>query len=456
MFIRSKLRHQNPVIVLLIVILAILGLTNVFSTTFVQGQGVSPDFWDQVIFWILGAFIYLVVSTLDTRMFQELKIQIALFVIILVGLIAVLFVGDVVNGTRRWLSLGAFTLQPSEFAKLVIITFTASVFTTNRQIILTHLKKLSRKKEKVRKSLMLSLRENWRVLLNILIVIISVFLTWKQPSLGNAIIMFSIWGLMLMSFVPRPRQVYSGILVVLIGLNLSMQIVNFSGIYNGFDLSFAGIDLGLAAVSLILVLIIGKFARIKPLILVIALVCGVLLANMASFGWAHLLSPYQQSRITAYLNPESDPLGSYWQVEQSKIAIASGQILGKGFLQGTQSSTGLLPFPQTDFAYAAFTEQFGLVGSMFMLGTYYLLIITILKAGDIQKENFGRALCTGVAIMFALNIIINVGMNLGLMPVTGVPLPLISYGGSSVFVNLIGLGLVQMVYSQPQIKTKSR
>lgn len=454
MFIRSKLRHQNPVIILLIVILAVLGLTNVFSTTFVPEQGASTDFWEQVAFWIAGTVIYLIVSILDSRIFQELKVQFAIFLAVLMGLVAVLVVGDVVNGTRRWLNFGGFTLQPSEFAKIIVITFTASVFTTNRSLLLTSLTKLAKHTQRQRRYKLnwsQLWQQNWRVVLNLAVVMSSVILIWKQPSLGNAIIALSIWLLILLSFIPSPRQVYAAIIIAAIGINLNLQAISINTL-----LGQSGIDLGLIAISLFTTLAIGKIARLKPVLLFLLLIVGIAIAGIGQLGWHNLLSPYQQTRITAFLNPESDPLGSYWQVKQSKIAIASGQVFGKGFLQGTQSSTGLLPFPQTDFAYAAFTEQFGLVGSGLMLLVYYILITTILRVGQLQTENFGRAICTGVAVMFALNIIINIGMNLGLMPVTGVPLPLISYGGSSVFVNLIGLGLVQMIYSQPQIKTRTK
>ncbi|GAB4285586.1 MAG: hypothetical protein Kow0081_3480 [Candidatus Dojkabacteria bacterium] len=172
--------------------------------------------------------------------------------------------------------------------------------------------------------------------------------------------------------------------------------------------------------------------------------------NILQIGYNNL-QPYQQNRISSFLHPEKDPNAS-WNLEQSKIACGSGRITGKGFLNGTQTNYRFLPFSFTDFAYCSYAEQFGLIGNVILLTLYGTLVITILNWTDRVKDKFGKFLLYGAVIMLFLNIVQHIGMNIGLLPITGVPLPLISYGGSAIIVSFIALGIAMSVHNSDEME----
>ena len=175
--------------------------------------------------------------------------------------------------------------------------------------------------------------------------------------------------------------------------------------------------------------------------------------NIKFFGYAALsfaalaplaisfLKPYQKARILTFLNPDRDPLGAGYQIIQSKIAIGSGGLFGKGFLNGSQSYLDFLPEKHTDFIFTLFSEEFGFVGSVFILLLYSVIIYRIVKIGEITKSNFGKLYCYGFSTAFFIYVVVNMGMVLGLLPIVGAPLPIMSYGGSSMLSIMFGLGI---------------
>jgi rod shape determining protein RodA len=162
---------------------------------------------------------------------------------------------------------------------------------------------------------------------------------------------------------------------------------------------------------------------------------------VAPFAW-HFLRPYQKQRILTFLDPESDPLGSGYHIIQSKIALGSGGIFGKGFLQGTQSHLNFLPEKQTDFIFTMFAEEFGLIGGLVLLGLFTLIIAYCVAISLRIQSQFGRLLAFGVAATFFFYLFINTAMVMGILPVVGVPLPLVSHGGTAMLAVMIGFGLV--------------
>ena len=154
------------------------------------------------------------------------------------------------------------------------------------------------------------------------------------------------------------------------------------------------------------------------------------------------LQPYQKTRILTFLNPERDPLGAGYQIIQSKIAVGSGGIFGKGFLQGSQSYLDYLPEKQTDFIFTLFSEEFGFIGSLILLTIYALIIYRIAVIGSESRNNFAKLFCFGFAAAFFVYVTVNMAMVLGLLPIVGAPLPIMSYGGSSMLSIMIGLGIV--------------
>jgi rod shape determining protein RodA len=173
-------------------------------------------------------------------------------------------------------------------------------------------------------------------------------------------------------------------------------------------------------------------------------VLGLCLTPVA---WAHM-KKYQRERLTVFLNPNRDPLGAGWNLNQSLIAVGSGGVTGKGFLQGTQNSLGYLPrtVAPNDFLFSVIAEEKGFVGSACVVGLYAVLLGRGLRIAANARDRLGMLLATGIVAMFMFHVFVNIGMTIGLMPVTGVPLPLLSYGGSFVLVSMTALGLLQNIW----------
>jgi rod shape determining protein RodA len=197
-------------------------------------------------------------------------------------------------------------------------------------------------------------------------------------------------------------------------------------------------DLGTAIILLLVFFSILIFVKIRWSTL---LTIGLVGAAIVPLCW-NFLKEYQKRRILTFFNPELDPLGAGYHIIQSKIAVGSGGILGKGILKGTQCRLGFLPEQQTDFIFSALGEEWGLIGSLIIVGLYFILILWGLRIAVQSKDRFGAILSFGVVAMLFWHIFINIGMVLGVMPVVGIPLPLLSYGGSFLVSTFIGIGLL--------------
>jgi len=217
-----------------------------------------------------------------------------------------------------------------------------------------------------------------------------------------------------------------------------------SGIYAliPFSLILLQPDLGSAIIIFIIWLGIILISGINLKHLLIIFLFFLILA---SFAWFFYLKDYQKERILTFLNPSIDPLGRSYNITQSIIAIGSGQILGRGLGHGTQSQLNFLPEQLTDFIFASIAEEFGFIGVLFIFIAFFLIIIRILKIVKESNNNFARLYCIGFLILIISQFFINVGMNLGLVPIIGLSLPFISYGGSHLVVLMLGLGIIQSI-----------
>ncbi len=174
------------------------------------------------------------------------------------------------------------------------------------------------------------------------------------------------------------------------------------------------------------------------------LICFIGIFAISS-GWAFVLKDYQKNRVLSFVEPGLDPLGLGWSQYQSKIAIANGGLLGQGLGKGTQTQYGFLSEPQTDFIFAAIAEELGFVGIVILLSSFLLLIFRIVKIGMTAESNFPRLFSAGIAATLIAGVFINIGMNLGLLPIIGLPLPFVSYGGSGLLMIFVGLGVLQSI-----------
>ncbi len=217
-----------------------------------------------------------------------------------------------------------------------------------------------------------------------------------------------------------------------------------SGIYAFLPVSliFFQPDFGSAIILISLWVGILLISGIKLRHFLILVLCGFLLF---AASWSLVLKDYQKQRIMSFLDPQVDPQGISWSVNQSKIAIGSGGILGQGFGKGSQTQYGFLTEPQTDFIFASFAEEFGLVGVFVFLFLFCFLILQVFRIGLYSLNNFSRFFSAGFAILIFSQVFINIGMNLGLLPIIGISLPLVSYGGSNLLMMFIGLGVLQSI-----------
>jgi rod shape determining protein RodA len=201
-------------------------------------------------------------------------------------------------------------------------------------------------------------------------------------------------------------------------------------------------DLGTALMLIIIFVSMTVFVRIRWSTIVIL---GGLGSGLGVLGWMFFLKDYQRRRIETFLNPEGDPMHHGYQIMQSKIAVGSGEIFGKGFREGTQGHLHFLPERHTDFAFAGWSEEWGFAGALFFLGCYFFLLLWGLKTAMAARKKFGVILAFGLVMLIFWQAVINLFMIMGLLPVVGIPLPLFSYGGSSLLTTLLAIGLLMNI-----------
>ncbi|MDO8619082.1 MAG: rod shape-determining protein RodA [Candidatus Daviesbacteria bacterium] len=305
----------------------------------------------QAVYAAIGLVFYFLLSQFDYRVFKNTAYP--LYIVILLLLLLTLVLGFETRGAIRWIPLGLFNIQPSEFAKPVLILILAHFWTYHIP--------------------------NWRnIFKSLLWMMVPGILIYKQPDLGTFLTILAIWTGMLFA----------------------------------------------ARIS---------FKKILTLILITALTFPLV--------WV-TLHDYQRSRVTSFLSPGSDPLGTGYNIIQSTIAVGSGQFLGRGLGHGTQSRLQFLPEFRTDFIFASIVEELGFVGSILILLIYFYLLSYTLKKAEESSDAYGYLIIFGTVSMIFFQTVVNVGMNLGIFPITGITLPLISYGGSSLISILISLGIV--------------
>jgi rod shape determining protein RodA len=423
-------QRQDWLLTLLITLLSGVGLLAVFSTTYFPDRTISSDFWQQLLFMAVGFCLYHLILCTNGQWWQSKVVAISLYISGLISLIVLYIIPN--SGVRRWIRIAGFSFQPSEYAKLVLIVVVSYLLARSQ----------SWKLEIRSKTIVIA---PW---LQALLAIIPIaFLVWRQPSLGNTLLLLGIVGFIWLTQLQNPWiwAASFGLLsagIVLVNVQLHPQTI---------------VDVALKAGILLLpALGFSIVSRKFNYLLIVAVIAGLLAGGLINFGWTHLLSAYQQERVTSFLNPAEDPLGGQWQVNQAKIAIGSALMWGKGFLQGTQANSGLLPYAYTDFIYAASVEQFGIWASIVLLGLIAAICWRGVDLASRLQSTQAKLIIAGVVTMLLLNTVVNVGMNLGLMPVTGVPLPLVSYGGSAVLINLVSLGVVQSLVASETNRPKSQ
>lgn len=355
----QKLRQFDWILLTAVGLLLVLSVSVIFSTTFDKSGG-ATDALQQGLFAAVGLGLVVVFGMTDYRVFRSAAG--ILYLVMLLSLLLVKFMGVTALGATRWINLGFFQLQPSEFAKIVMVIVLAKIFADNQRQL------------------------GGRTLLKSLAYTIPpLLLVASQPDLGTAMVIGALWaGMAIASGIPK---------------------------------RFFVAVIGLGAASL-------------PIF------------------WFWVFHDYQKNRVLTFLNPANDPLGAGYNVKQAQIAVGSGGMWGRALGQGTQSQLNFLPVQHTDFIFAVLAEELGFVGSVFLVLLLGIVAIRALTIAGSARDFFGYQLAIGIMTIVLFQSLINVGMNTGIMPVTGIPLPFVSYGGSSVLMLLFAIGILQSVASQ--------
>ncbi len=454
----QRIKKQDWAITAICGLLMILGLLVIFSTTY-NSTSTEGSFEKQLVFIIVGFILYFVILSIDFSWFSNPSVVRIIYIIMLLLLIYVKFFGKTIANTNRWIDIGFFSLQPSEFAKIVIILVTAAMFANPEAM--PYLQSLKQLKDKGKSSLIKNIygvsnklkidryQLAYLKLLgkNSIAVIPLILLTLIQPSLGNAIISLFVWLITILILFPNQKKLFRLLLFAATTLIIFFQIFSVERV-NSDLLIVINTDINwLIVIAIAMAMgIMAYYTKVKFLHLMFIATLSIFALGGIIASWNYVITPYQKTRIDTFVaGPESDPTGTGYQVIQSKIAIGSGMLMGRGFLEGPQSSLNVLTQASTDFVFAAFAEQFGFFGTVIVLGLYAILISRVISAGVVAAGNFAKFVALGVAILLLLHVFINIGMNLGKLPVTGITLPLMSYGGSSVSMIMISLGLVQSI-----------
>lgn len=342
------------------VLLVLIGITTIGSATHIHKEG--SEVYDYVarqgLFFVLNIGIVVAMQWVDYR---RLKIWATpLYIITVLMLLAVMFVGTSALGAQRWVQIGPITLQPSELSKLFMIICVANLLEGRRN-------KLQSYKQLIPIALYMGL---------------PFLLVFKQPDLGTSLV-------------------------------------------------FVAITLGMVYIAGVKTTLISRLA-----------LGAVALAPLSWF----VLKEYQKQRILVFLNPNMDPFGAGYHIIQSKIAIGSGMLMGKGLFEGTQSQLDFLPENHTDFIFSVVGEEFGFIGCIIVLLLFFMILYRGLYIAREAHDEFGTLLSIGICSMIAFQVLVNVGMTTGIMPVTGIPLPFMSYGVNALTTNMLSVGLLMNIY----------
>ena len=355
---------------MLFVSVILICLAGLFTMNSFQADSLDSRFFDRQIVWLfVSVFVFIVASNIDWNFLKNTRIIVSLFIFSFILLSLLFVLGSVFKGAQSWFDFGAFSFQPTDPVKLVVILLLSKYF-SRRHIEIANIR---------------------HILVSGFYVFVIFFLVFLHPDSGSAIIIFFLW--------------------------LGMVLVS-----------------GISKKHLLLVFMVG----------------------LISFGalWFFVFKPYQKARIVNFIHPLTDIKGSGYNAFQSMIAVGSGQVFGKGIGYGTQSKLKYLPEYQTDFIFAAFAEEWGFAGVVLLFTLYGIVFWRMLSISAKGGGNFEILFGAGLSILFLVHMIIHIGMNIGLLPVTGNTLPFMSYGGSHLLAEFLGLGMIMGMRKSSRVVRK--
>ena len=393
--INISIFSNDIIITLCYIILIFFGFISIYSSQYSEELpfvSLKNESFKQLIWILICLIIFFIIQIIEYRFIFDLAVPLYFLSIIL--LVLVLLFGQEVKSSVSWFNFFGLKFQPSEFAKFSTALILAKVFDSSNL-------KVDSLKSLIKVSTL---------------ILIPFILILFQGDTGTALVYFSFFlvllreGLSLKFFFIA----LSFIVIFMMGIILEKTIL-----YTIFTILFL-IIVGLS---------IKDFKRIINSSIFFVLV--ILVINGQDFLMNNVLKPHQKKRIESLINPNADPLGAGWNVTQSKIAIGSGSFLGKGYMEGSQTSFNFVPFQSTDFIFSVIGEEFGYLGSMIFIILYFIFLYRVLILAENQKDKFARVFGYSVFSIIFFHFFVNISMTLGLFPVVGIPLPFVSYGGSS-------------------------
>lgn len=399
-----NLRDFNWSLVLLWVGLSIVGFVAIYSATKGPVQEFLPsyietNFLKQIIAFAIGGLLIVAMQFIAPRTFQEGSYF--FYGASLVLLIGTLLFGTEINGAKSWIILGPLNLQTSELMKVATILAVANYLTSKRNISAENLKS---------------------ALIAVALILVPTVLVFLQNDTGTAIVFLALIPVMLF---------WSGLPYGISLFIISPAIIGY--------LTIVGWYWGLIATVILSLTIF--FIQRRTWLTFASFATGLLVIIGMQVALFQVLQPHQRDRIEAFTNPSLDPQGAGWNVIQAKTAIGSGGLYGKGFMEGTQTQLRFLPEQWTDFIYCVIGEEFGFMGTSIVLLLFLLLFLRLLNSAGTHKHPFAQMVIVGVATIFFIHFFINIGSATGLLPVIGLPLPFISYGGSAMLTNTLMLAI---------------
>jgi rod shape determining protein RodA len=384
--------------------LAVFGLTAIYSATQGEVAQFLPDYiqnnFARQSVWIgLSLVVLVAVQFTSPRTFQGVSYLFYGVTIILA--IVTIFAGVEVGGSRSWLSIFGLRLQVSEFLKLATILAVANYLTHKRNMTANNVK---------------------TALTTILFILVPAIIVILQNDTGTALVMIAL--------IP--------VVLFWSGLPYGLSLIMISPAIIGY-FSVIGLPFGIAAAIIIAVTVL--FLQKSRWYSLSALVLGLIVIVGTEVGLEHILQPHQRARVEAFVNPSLDPQGAGWNVLQATTAIGSGGVTGKGFMEGTQTQLRFLPEQWTDFIYCVIGEEFGFVGSSFLFILYTFLFMRLMTMASTHKHPFAQLVIISVTFIYFTHFVVNMGSATGVLPIMGVPLPFVSYGGSAFLANTLMLAV---------------
>lgn len=402
----NKLAHFDWLSLLLYVLLVSIGLVNIYSAVYTaEDNSIALSLMQKQLISIgLGLALIFIIQFFDTKFFE--RYASIFYLLSLVSLLGLWLFGTEISGARSWYSIGSFSLQPSEFAKVAVALALAK-----------HLGDFNTQIEKTKDYI------GSFVLMGIPAILILI-----QPDPGTALVLLGFF------LVLHAEGLPAFFLTVLISLFVVFILTLLVGVN--------WVLLTMILLGILYITLQSKKRRkkgITPTLIAIILFGGF--AYSSSYIFENVFEQRHRDRFNILLGKEVDTQGIGYNINQSQIAIGSGRFFGKGFLEGTQTKGGFVPEQQTDYIFTTVGEEWGFVGSILVVAVFISLILRIVRMAYKQKTTFARVFCLGFACMLFVHVAVNLGMVVGLVPTIGIPLPLMSYGGSSVLACSIFLGI---------------